>query len=178
MSETLYRSVLSGVPRIESPPFGAELPHFGLSEIEQAIATTLHRDGFAVIDYGNVEFDQRVDRIRVSLTPWLGAHLNGPESDKTVGVRRIQDAWQFDEDVRVIAVNPVILNLLSRLYGRRAFPFLTLNFPVGTQQALHADAVHFSSLPERSMCGGWVAIEGAPTPVRYSTRLDRIAGQS
>jgi ectoine hydroxylase-related dioxygenase (phytanoyl-CoA dioxygenase family) len=162
MNETVYKSALPGVPRIESPAFRAELPHFGLSEAEQVIATKLHVDGFAVIDFEDVEFDQRVDRIHASLIPRLGAHLNDPGSDKTQGLRRIQDAWQFDDDVRAIAANPAILNLLSRLYGRRAFPFQTLNFPVGTQQAVHADAVHFSSLPERFMCGVWVAMEDVP----------------
>jgi hypothetical protein len=34
-----------------------------------------------------------------------------------------------------------------------------LNFPVGTQQAFHSDSVHFSSIPERFMCGIWVALE-------------------
>jgi hypothetical protein len=159
MNETVYKSALPGVPRIESPAFRAELPHFGLSEAEQAIATKLHIDGFAVIDFEDIDFDRRVERIRASLIPRLGADLNDPESDKTTGGRRIQDAWKFDEDVRAIAVNPAILNLLSRLYGRRAFPFQTLNFPVGTQQGVHADAVHFSSLPERFMCGVWVAME-------------------
>jgi hypothetical protein len=162
MNETIFKSALPGVPRIESPAFRAELPHFGLSEAEQAIATKLHVDGFAVIDFEDPDFNDRVDRIRASLIPRLGAHLNDPESDKTQGVRRIQDAWNFDEDVRAIAVNPAMLDLLSRLYGRRAFPFQTLNFPVGTQQAVHADAVHFSSLPERFMCGVWVAMEDVP----------------
>ncbi|MBU9629624.1 phytanoyl-CoA dioxygenase family protein [Burkholderia multivorans] len=35
----------------------------------------------------------------------------------------------------------------------------SLNFRVGTQQPLHTDAVHFSSIPQRSMCGVWVALE-------------------
>jgi len=30
---------------------------------------------------------------------------------------------------------------------------------VGTQQALHCDYAHFSSIPERFMCGVWVAFE-------------------
>src|SRR5439155_23973453 len=45
------------------------------------------------------------------------------------------------------------------MYGRRAFPFQTLNFPVGTQQHFHTDSIHFSSVPERFMCGVWVALE-------------------
>jgi len=52
-----------------------------------------------------------------------------------------------------------LLALLTKLYGRRAFPFQTLNFPVGTQQSVHTDSVHFSSIPERFMCGVWVALE-------------------
>jgi len=34
-----------------------------------------------------------------------------------------------------------------------------LNFPVGTQQHYHSDAVHFSSVPQGFMCGVWVALE-------------------
>jgi hypothetical protein len=81
-----------------------------------------------------------------------------PHSIKT-GDKRVQDAWTFDEDVRAIASNDEIRALLGRLYGRAAFPFQTLNFPVGTQQPLHTDAVHFSSIPERFMCGVWLAME-------------------
>lgn len=162
MNDMSFKSALPGVPRIESPAFHAELPHFDMSEAEQAIAIKLHADGFAVIDFEDADFDGRVDRIQAALIPLLGAHLNDPASDKTQGNRRVQDAWKTNDDVRAIAVNPSILTLLSRLYGRRAFPFQTLNFPVGTQQALHSDAVHFSSLPERFMCGVWVAMEDVP----------------
>ena len=52
-----------------------------------------------------------------------------------------------------------MLQLLSELYGREAFRFQTLNFPVGTQQHFHSDSVHFSSCPERFMAGVWVALE-------------------
>ena len=72
---------------------------------------------------------------------------------------RVQDAWQSNANVRKIACNQHILDLLSRLYGRQAWPFQTLNFPVGTQQHYHTDSVHFSSNPERFMCGVWVAME-------------------
>ena len=159
MSQTAHTALLPGVPRIESPTFLAELPHYGLTAAEQAIAGHLYTQGYAIIDFDDPEFDARVERILKSLTPRLGIALDDPESDKTQGERRIQDAWKFDDDVRAIAVNDTIMQLLSRLYGRRAFPFQTLNFPVGTQQAVHTDSVHFSCLPERFMCGVWVAME-------------------
>jgi hypothetical protein len=72
---------------------------------------------------------------------------------------RLQNAWRFNEHVKSIACNQKILDLLGRLYGREAVPFQTLNFPVGTQQHTHTDSVHFSSNPERFMCGVWVALE-------------------
>jgi Phytanoyl-CoA dioxygenase (PhyH) len=75
------------------------------------------------------------------------------------GGLRLQDAWQFDADVRAIACNHYVINLLSQTYGRQAWPFQSLTFPVGTQQHFHSDAVHFSSIPERFMCGVWVALE-------------------
>jgi Phytanoyl-CoA dioxygenase (PhyH) len=34
-----------------------------------------------------------------------------------------------------------------------------VELPVGTQQHFHSDSLHFSSVPERFMCGVWVALE-------------------
>lgn len=152
------RRLFPGMPLIESPIFELEeLSDF--TDHERAVARSLHKNDFAVIDFPDPEIMIRIDRIKRRLTPRYDTPLDDPDKDKTRGTRRIQDAWKFDEDVRSIASNPVLLELLSKLYGRRAFTFQTLNFPVGTQQQAHADAVHFSSQPERFMCGVWLAME-------------------
>lgn len=150
---------LPGVPLIESPLFPSLAPSLGLTAEEWRIATDLHRDGFAVLDFPDDQIDARIERIKRNLGPRFGVDLDNPEADKTNGERRIQDAWKFDDDVRAIAANDGILDLLGKLYGRRSFPFQTLNFPVGTQQDAHADTAHFSSIPERFMCGVWLAME-------------------
>jgi len=152
-------NIFPGLPLIESPLFPALKGEWGLSEEEARIATSLHEKGFAVFEFPDADLDGRIDRIRQTLGPRYGIDFANPESDKTHGERRIQDAWRFDEDVRAIAANQVVIDLLSKLYGRKAFPFQTLNFPVGTQQEAHSDSVHFSSLPERFMCGVWLAME-------------------
>nr|WP_284699573.1 phytanoyl-CoA dioxygenase family protein [Sphingomonas lycopersici] len=131
----------------------------GLTAEEERIGISLHEKGFAVFEFPDAELDARIARIQDNLQPRYGIDFNDPRSDKTSGEHRIQDAWKFDEDVRAIAANETVLDLLSKLYGRRAFPFQTLNFPVGTQQEIHSDSVHFSSLPERFMCGVWLAME-------------------
>ncbi|MEN7538290.1 phytanoyl-CoA dioxygenase family protein [Aurantiacibacter flavus] len=157
-SDTKSAALFPGVPLIESPIFDNEdLP--GFTEKERQLARQLNSDGFAVLDFPDPDIDARIERIKRNLGPGFGIPLEDPAADKTKGERRVQDAWQTDADVHAIASNPAILDLLSKLYGRRAFPFQTLNFPVGTQQAAHADSVHFSSLPERFMCGVWLAME-------------------
>ncbi|WP_347302388.1 phytanoyl-CoA dioxygenase family protein [Croceibacterium sp. TMG7-5b_MA50] len=148
-----------GVPHIESPLFPRLREQLDLTAEEARIADELFARGYAVLDFPDPEIDARMERIKTHLGPRYGIDFADPRSDKTAGERRVQDAWKFDADVKAIAANQVLLGLLSKLYGRRAFPFQTLNFPVGTQQEAHTDAVHFSSLPQRFMCGVWLAME-------------------
>lgn len=153
-------SVLPGIPLVESLLFQKALDENDFTGEEWRIATDLHERGYAVIAFPDERLDQRIERIKASLGPRYGVDFNDPAALKNTGEnQRLQDAWLFDEDVKAIAANPQILDLLAKLYGRRAFPFQTLNFPVGTQQHLHSDSNHFSSLPERFMCGVWLAME-------------------
>jgi hypothetical protein len=152
-------NIFPGIPLIESPLFEMLEPSLGLTPEEARIANDLRRNGFAVFDFPDVDLEARIDRIQHNLGPRYGIDFENPQSDKTNAERRIQDAWKFDKDVGAIAANQAVIDLLTKLYGRTAFPFQTLNFPVGTQQDAHSDAVHFSSLPERFMCGVWLAME-------------------
>lgn len=156
---TLSQRLLPGTPLVESMLFHASLDGMGLTNSERDIAVQLHDKGFAVIDFPDEALDARIERIKGDLTPqydfdgWRAAGWAANDG------LRVQDAWRTNEDVRAIAANQAVLDLLSKLYGRRAFPFQTLNFPVGTQQHVHSDSIHFSSVPERFMCGVWLAME-------------------
>jgi Phytanoyl-CoA dioxygenase (PhyH) len=156
---TLSAELLPGIPLVESPLFYASLDAMNLAPFERDIAISLHENGYAVLDFPDPDIDARIARIKSNLGPHYNIDLNDPNSIKAQGDNRIQDAWQFDTDVKAIATNAGIIDLLTRLYGRPAFPFQTLNFPVGTQQHFHSDSVHFSSQPERFMCGVWLAME-------------------
>jgi hypothetical protein len=72
---------------------------------------------------------------------------------------RIRDAWRISDNARRVATAPKVLRALEELYGRRMIPFQTLNFPRGTQQAPHADAMHFRPADPTYMCGVWLAFE-------------------
>ena len=153
------KNPLPGLPLIESPLFPRLLPELGLSDEEARIGLELFEKGYAILDFPDPTLDERIERIKANLAPRYGIDFDNPEADKTSGERRIQDAWTFDADVYALAANSQVKALLGKLYGREAFPFQTLNFPVGTQQEAHSDMVHFSSQPEKFMCGVWIALE-------------------
>lgn len=150
---------LPGMPLVESPLFPSLLSQLELTVEEARIGLDLFNRGYAIFDFPDPNLDERIGRIKCSLGPRFGVNFDDPEADKTSGQRRIQDAWTFDHDVHAIAANQAVMCLLSKLYGRKALPFQTLNFPVGTQQDAHSDMVHFSSQPEKFMCGVWLAME-------------------
>jgi hypothetical protein len=164
------KDLLPGVPLIESPLADPDDPAWDLDDAGRQVARDLQTRGYAVIDFPDPDFPARAMRIRARHATRFGVDLADPASDKTVGERRLQDLWKEDEDVRAIATNPALLALLAKLWGRGAWPFQTLTFPVGTQQAAHSDSLHFSSLPPRFMCGVWVAMEdvdGDSGPLEY-----------
>ena len=135
---------LPGIPLIESPFFEKFFQNEAHPPELTDLARRLRQNGFATLRFPDPEFDERAERIKRDL-----CHVD----------RRHQDGWKTQADVKALAVNETILSLLGTLYGRQAIPFQTLNFPVGTQQHFHSDAVHFSSIPERFMCGVWIALE-------------------
>lgn len=154
MTDKNKHNLLPGVPLIESPFFSPAL--FEDEKLIQ-VATNLSENGFAVIDFPELNFEEISANLirRLSEESDWRAYREGIPVDM-----RIQDAWKSgNDDVRKLAVNLEIRGLLSALYGRTAIPFQTLNFPVGTQQNYHSDMVHFSSSPERFMCGVWIALE-------------------
>lgn len=153
------RSLLPGIPLVESPFFQEIAKASSFDSETLRVAKALNEDGFAVFRFPDDKFEERAARIKARLAPRFDFSCWGAGGWKSGGGMRIGDAWRFDEDVRALAANARVLALLSAISGRKAWPFQTLNFPVGTQQHYHSDSVHFSSIPERFMCGLWVALE-------------------
>jgi ectoine hydroxylase-related dioxygenase (phytanoyl-CoA dioxygenase family) len=78
---------------------------------------------------------------------------------KNKNSKRIADAWKKFDSIGYLAFNKKIINILNHLYKKKPIPFQTLNFYLGTEQKLHSDQIHFSSVPEHFMCGVWIALE-------------------
>lgn len=152
--ELSFQNSLPGVPSVESPFFNRLFAD--MDSETRKIAEDLRKDGLAVIDFPEPDFDRLAAEIIDTLGPQMP--LDNFRAGGGSGPR-VDGAWRDVPAVRRIAANAAVIELLSRLFGRKAFPFQTLNFPVGTQQHAHTDSAHFSSMPERFMCGVWVALE-------------------
>jgi hypothetical protein len=158
------------IPWVESPFFSRELASRMLPQERRKQATEFHEQGFLVLP--GVVASELVDRVVAETTPLL-------DEPEAVERRRVQDAWNRDAAaVRELATLPAIQDVLRFLYERRPIPFQTLNFKYGTEQRAHADAVHFSCLPPRYMCGVWVALEDVDAgngPLFYHPGSQRLA---
>jgi Phytanoyl-CoA dioxygenase (PhyH) len=143
-----WANPLPNVPWVESPFFSKIFTSDRFSEQTIEIAKSLNERGYAILDFPAIDFEAIATQIE---DDW-NKSPDGKDS-------RIQDAWKFSSAVKKLACDRAIIELLENLYGRKPIPFQTLNFPVGTEQSIHTDSVHFSSIPERYMCGVWVALE-------------------
>jgi Phytanoyl-CoA dioxygenase (PhyH) len=136
------------VPWVESPFFDQLLESSELDPQQRELAQGYSRRGYAVIDTAIPEptLEAVSEGLEGRFVDWMGT-----------GDSRIANADL--PAVREIATWPRVLELLRVLYRREPIPFQTINFEVGTQQAVHNDAIHFHCIPQRFMCGVWVALE-------------------
>ncbi len=72
---------------------------------------------------------------------------------------RIIEAWKHIPSIVSLSNNKNVLDFLELMYERTPLPFSTINFLKGSEQPLHSDYMHFSSKPERYLCGIWFALE-------------------
>jgi hypothetical protein len=137
---------LPSVPHFEDTAFDPEAALAGVDRELVAFVRQMQATGGAVLDLGE----------------GAGALCDraAAEAERLLrGGRRVQDAWRKSPAVRALALHPKIHAALAGAYGRQPFAFQTLNFQHGSEQALHSDVIHFSSQPERFMCGVWIALE-------------------
>jgi ectoine hydroxylase-related dioxygenase (phytanoyl-CoA dioxygenase family) len=140
------------VPWVESPFFESILRKKRLSPEDKRRARQYHEHGYTVLE--GLLSEAEAQQIVCEVAPVYSTSSTGAQNR-----HRAQDAWQKSPAVARLAAHPRVLDVLRLLYGREPFPFQTLNFPRGSQQAGHSDQIHFSALPARFMCGVWVALE-------------------
>jgi len=135
-------------PWFETDDYESYIARSGFDGPTSDFVRHMAEHGYALIDLGD-EARALCDKASADAERYFRRH----------GVQRVQDAWYRSRAIRKLAAWPKVRDLLRAAYGRDPFPFQTLNFLAGSQQALHTDTVHFSSVPERFMCGVWIALE-------------------
>lgn len=162
VQEFLGKTNALNQPWVESPFFESQLETRKLKAEEREWARQFHDQGYVVLE--NFFEPRLLDSIVADYKRLFDpdAMFDAPEYVQKLlkaDRNRIQDAWWVSKPVKKLAADDRMLALLELFYGRKAIPFQTLNFVKGTEQATHSDAIHFSSLPARYMCGVWVALE-------------------
>ncbi|MCD6023420.1 MAG: hypothetical protein K0Q91_336 [Fibrobacteria bacterium] len=146
-------SLRMNMPWVESPFFAEHLAEKNLNAEDLERVHHFREKGYVILRGAATE--ELADRIKREVSSLFRAE----PSDGTDYNFRVQDAWRESPAVRELAGNERVLATLRLLYGREPFPFQTLNFQKGSQQRAHSDAIHFSCLPPRYMCGAWAALE-------------------
>lgn len=64
------------------------------------------------------------------------------------------------KEVKDLAMDLDTIEFIEYIHGgRRTFPYQTLNFFNGTEQAIHSDLIHFDTIPRTLMTAAWVPFE-------------------
>lgn len=137
------------VPWVESLYFEDILKTKKLSPEEEEIVRSYNKNGYLIIK----------NCIDTELVDQTLSELQADPNLFSYKKPRAVQLWRKMKGVQKIATNPKVLQTLELLYGREPIPFQTLNFKYGSRQKPHSDSIHFHSLPERFMCGVWVALE-------------------
>ena len=147
------------VPWIESPFFLSELRNAPLSKDLKGLCKKFYQDGYVIIDLNLSEnsikaINSSVEKLLLQEeTTFQANHYEYSKSP------RIFQGWKQSKSIRDLACNKKIMNTLEVLYGRKPFPFSTINFTKGAQQPLHSDSIHFQTMPYGWIAGCWVALE-------------------
>jgi hypothetical protein len=151
MPSLLTSAILPGLKQLPGVRPLLDLLRSASPVVEEGQIAQYHHDGYMIFDPMLPEsvIDGAVSELSKHPDVVGGLHHGS----------RVFNGWKLSRSVRTIALAPRIFRLLRQLYGREPRPFQTLNFPIGTEQKVHSDIIHFNSDPVTFMCGAWVALE-------------------
>lgn len=153
---------------IYNPNSEENLPWFETNEISKldsiptkykSAAESYHYDGYckldadipeSLIDEVNEGIFKHLKKDNLKLNPKYYHYNSSP---------RIIEAWKEIPSIVSLSNNKNVLEFLQLMYERTPLPFSTINFLKSTEQPIHSDYIHFSSMPERFLCGVWFALE-------------------
>jgi ectoine hydroxylase-related dioxygenase (phytanoyl-CoA dioxygenase family) len=146
-------------PWIESPFFEELIKNSDYTTDEKDLLYEFNRNGYIILE--NVITDEECDNIIKDIQTSLDKQEFKKQDERYEysNSPRVFEAWKTSPHVLNLAKNKKILSTLELIYGRKAFPFQTINFKQSTSQPLHSDGIHFQTIPYNWMVGTWTALE-------------------
>jgi len=146
------------IPWIESPFFNSLISNSSHDSKTKEFIKSYAEKGYTVIDLDIS--DEQIETIKKDLDRHIKENNSNRQKNYEYndGPRPFQ-LWKKSKAIKELAVNNKILDTLELLYGKKSFPFSTINFLKGSEQPMHSDAIHFHSIPNLWMVGVWVALE-------------------
>lgn len=72
---------------------------------------------------------------------------------------KIFNAYKESKTLNGVVRHLQLTKILSMLLGKSVFPFQSLNFIQGSEQATHSDSIHMTTFPLGYMTAVWIALE-------------------
>ncbi|MBC7748561.1 MAG: phytanoyl-CoA dioxygenase family protein [Methylotenera sp.] len=129
----------------------------------------------------NPELQVIPDRFKVSLKNWsengfsiLENFFSGNEVDtinsevakllaqgeiKWKHKNKLMFATEKSNILHNTVIQPLLINILSMLMGKKVFLFQSINFYKGSEQSAHSDIVHMTTFPQGYLIAVWIALE-------------------
>lgn len=123
-----------------------------LSKDDQQSIMRFEQDGFAVLR-------QFVNKNDIALINQRIEHLLQTKDLKFLNGERIMFAYRKIDELRKIASQESLVELLSSLMKDEAELFQSINFLKGSEQDTHSDSIHMTTFPLGGLLGVWVALE-------------------
>lgn len=98
---------------------------------------------------------QEVDAINAE----VDALITGGKVDFNFTGRKIMFAFKHSALLKRIVHDERITKVLDVILGRKVFPFQSINFLTGSEQAPHSDTIHMTTYPLGYLAAAWIALE-------------------
>jgi ectoine hydroxylase-related dioxygenase (phytanoyl-CoA dioxygenase family) len=144
-------------PWVESDLFKLHLKHKSKKFIN--IAKKFNKDGYVIVDLKLSKKDLKQIIKDISK---LAADENAKKNPKMYHYNknpRLIEGYKKFQSIKNLCKNKKIIEILEYLYEKKPIPINSINFIKGTDQPLHSDYIHFSSMPHKYLSAAWIALE-------------------
>jgi ectoine hydroxylase-related dioxygenase (phytanoyl-CoA dioxygenase family) len=123
------------------------------------LAKKFNKDGYVIID---LKLSKKDLKQTVQDISKLSNDINAKKNPKIYHYNknpRIVEGYKKHKSIKNLCKNKKIIEILKYFYEKKPIPINSINFIKGTDQPLHSDYIHFSSMPHKYLAAAWIALE-------------------